>query len=71
MMDLEALRMTQRVPQGSVLGPTLWNILYDSVFGPELPRGCINVVCGYDVALVVKSRDHYMLMGTGEMKYGW
>lgn len=28
-----------RVPQGSVLGPTLWNVGYDGVLGLEMPPG--------------------------------
>ena len=40
------------VPQGSVLGPCLWNAAYDAVLGVGLPAGC-SVVCYADDTLVV------------------
>ncbi|XP_049300385.1 uncharacterized protein LOC125773783, partial [Anopheles funestus] len=39
------------VPQGSILGPTLWNVLYDGVLGVQLPEGA--EVIGYADDLVV------------------
>ncbi|XP_011049569.1 PREDICTED: uncharacterized protein LOC105143178 [Acromyrmex echinatior] len=40
------------VPQGSVLGPLLWNVAYDYVLRAALPPGC-HVVCYADDMLVV------------------
>lgn len=40
------------VPQGSVLGPTLWNVGYDSVLRTRLPIGC-SVLCYADDILLV------------------
>lgn len=44
------------VLQGSVLDPTLWNILYDSLLRMQLPNGVENVSFADEVVLVVSTR---------------
>lgn len=45
------------VPQGSVLGPTLWNILYDGILRMDLPRGVDAVAYADDLVLVAVNRS--------------
>lgn len=48
--------MTAGVPQGSVLGPTLWNVAYDSVLQIALPDNTEAVAYADDLALITKGR---------------
>lgn len=44
--------MLRGTPEGSVLGPTLWNLGYDSVLRAALPHGT-SVICYADDTLVL------------------
>lgn len=52
------------VPQGSILGPTLWNVLYDPILRMKLPKAVRLVGYADDVILVVIARTEEMLMNT-------
>lgn len=59
-------RLTSGVPQGSVLGPTLWNAMYDGLLRVEMPKGASVVAFADDVAILVASRTPEGLQITGE-----
>lgn len=50
--DETTLQLTSGVPQGSVLGPLLWRIMYDALLRKEMPEGISLVGFADDVALV-------------------
>lgn len=45
------------VPQGSVLGPILWNLYYDEVLKLHYPQGITTIAFADDIALVVTSEE--------------
>lgn len=49
------------VPQGSVLGPTLWNLFYYSLLRIPIPDGAKLVAFTDDVALVVVAQNIELL----------
>ena len=49
--------LTAGVPQGSVLGPTMWSILYDSLLREQMPEGVELIAYADDVAITASSND--------------
>ena len=49
--------MSCGVPQGSVLGPVLWNVMYDAVLRIKLPEGVEEVGYADDIGVVASARS--------------
>lgn len=56
------IKITAGVPQGSVLGPLLWNILYNSVLELILREGVETIAYADDLAVVARAREDDTLM---------
>lgn len=55
--DGSMMEMSAGVPQGSVLGPILWNIYYDRVLRLRMPGGVTLIRYADDLAIVAVERE--------------
>lgn len=53
--------ITCGVPQGSVIGPTLWNVLYDELLTLPMPQGVELEGFADDVAIVATAHNKFLL----------
>jgi hypothetical protein len=54
--------VTCGVPQGSVLGPLLWNLLYDGILNIDMPEGVETMAFADDLAVVTTAKTENQLM---------
>ena len=52
----ETFEVTAGVPQGSVLGPILWNVMYNKILGLKLPKAANLVGFADDIAVTVVAK---------------
>ena len=66
----KSVQVSAGVPQGSILGPTLWNAMYNDVLTLKLPIGVEVVGFADDIVMMVtgKSCEEVELLATGSVR---
>ncbi|KAH1021818.1 hypothetical protein HUJ04_011304 [Dendroctonus ponderosae] len=57
----EEVRVSCGVPQGSVLGPKLWNLFYNKILNIKTDKGAMLIAYADDLGLVVKAKTQSLL----------
>nr|CAI5824154.1 unnamed protein product [Callosobruchus analis] len=61
------IAMDGSVPQGSILGPALWDIVYNGVLELDLTERVTTIAYADDLAVVVVADDEEELMNTADL----
>ncbi|KAG5890665.1 hypothetical protein JTB14_011631 [Gonioctena quinquepunctata] len=64
------MTVTAGIPKGSVLGPDLWNVLYNGVLEIGLRAGVKSIAYADDLALVVTAHKQGDLISRAEEAIG-
>lgn len=59
---INTIKITSDVPQGSVLGPPLWNVMYNNLLTMQQPEG-VELFVG-DIAVIVTALTERILMNS-------
>ena len=54
---IRQMQITAGVAQGSILGPELWNIMYDGILRMDMPNGAFLIGYADDIAGVITARN--------------